>query len=72
MDASAPESLGTQLGDRLAVCLGDLDDHERRDLAAAIADARARQAIEVDAAVDGALKRLPRGLRGAVRVILLG
>jgi hypothetical protein len=72
MDARVTDALRAQLGDPLPDCLTKLDDREGSDLANAMAEARERQAVDVDAAVDGALKRLPPGLRGAVRIVLLG
>jgi hypothetical protein len=70
MDAT--EALREQLGDPLPGCLRQLDDAERGDLASAMSDARAKQAVDVEAAIAEALRRLPPGLRGAARIILRG
>jgi hypothetical protein len=70
MDAT--EALREQLGDPLPGCLRQLEDAERSDLASAMAEARAKQAVDVEAAIAEALRRLPPGLRGAARIILRG
>ena len=72
MDATVADDLHAQLGDPLPDCLGQLDEHERSDLASAVSEARVQQARDMDGAIADALKRLPPGLRGAVRVILRG
>jgi hypothetical protein len=72
MDSNATDALSAQLGDPLPDCLHRLDDTERGDLANAMADARAKQAVDVEAAIAEALRRLPPGLRGAARIILRG
>jgi hypothetical protein len=72
MDSHAVDALRTQLGDPLPDCLRRLDDDECSDLASAMADARAKQAVDVEAAIAEALRRLPPGLRGAARIILRG
>jgi len=69
---TATEALRTQLGDPLPDCLGRLADDERGDLASAVAEARDQQALAMDLAIADALRRLPPGLRGAVRIILRG
>ncbi|HWH11967.1 MAG TPA: hypothetical protein VG165_12625 [Solirubrobacteraceae bacterium] len=68
----ASDALRDQLGAPLPDCLGKLDDRELADLAGAMAEARAQQAIDVEAAIAEALRRLPPVLRGAARVILRG
>jgi hypothetical protein len=70
MDAT--EALREQLGDPLPGGLRLLDDAERGDLARAMSEARAKQAVDVEAAIAEALRRLPPGLRGAARIILRG
>jgi hypothetical protein len=70
MDAS--DALHEQFGDPLPVCLGRLGVVEQRDLAAAMVAARAQQAVDVEAAIADALRRLPPGLRTAARIILRG
>ncbi|HEY5195793.1 MAG TPA: hypothetical protein VIJ51_02065 [Solirubrobacteraceae bacterium] len=69
---AATDALRDQLGDPLPDCLRKLDDHECGDLAGAVSEARVRQARDMDVAIEDALRRLPPGLRGAVRVILRG
>lgn len=69
---SATDALRDQLGDPLPDCLGKLEDRDIADLAGAMAEARAQQAIDVEAAIAEALRRLPPVLRGAARVILRG
>jgi len=69
---NSTESLRTQLGDPLPECLGGLADDERGDLASAVSEARVSQAVAMDLAIADALRRLPPGLRGAVRIILRG
>ncbi|HEX3872567.1 MAG TPA: hypothetical protein VHW26_00370 [Solirubrobacteraceae bacterium] len=66
------EDLHVQLGDPLPSGLAALDDSERADLARAVADARTQQAVDTEAAIADALRRLPPGLRAAARVILRG
>jgi len=68
----ATEGLRAQLGDPVPECLGRLDDRERGDLASAVSEARVQQALAMDVAIADALRRLPPGLRGAVRIILRG
>jgi len=70
MDAT--EKLREQLGEPLPGCRGTLADDERGDLASAMSEARAQQALATEAAIAEALRRLPPGLRGAVRIILRG
>ena len=70
MDATG--ALRAQLGDPLPDCLGSLADDERGDLAGAVSEARVHQAAAMDVAIADALRRLPPGLRGAVRIILRG
>jgi hypothetical protein len=66
------DALREQLGDPLPACLGRLEAGERGDLAGAMSDARAQQAVDVEAAIADALRRLPPGLRMAARIILRG
>jgi hypothetical protein len=68
----ATDALREQLGDPLPNCLSQLSDLERSDLALAMSEARAKQAVDVEAAIAEALRRLPPGLRGAARIILRG
>lgn len=49
-----------------------LGERELAELARAVSTARERQARELDAAIEGALGRIPRLLRGPLRKILLG
>jgi hypothetical protein len=69
---AATDELRAQLGDPLPKCLESLDESQQSDLASAVSDARAKQAVDVEAAIAEALRRLPIGLRGAARVILRG
>jgi hypothetical protein len=66
------DALHEQFGDPLPACLGRLGAAEQRDLAAAMVAARAQQAVDVEAAIADALRRLPPGLRTAARIILRG
>jgi len=68
----ATDELRAQLGDPLPDCLGGLAEDERGDLASAVSEARVQQALAMDLAIADALRRLPPGLRGAVRIILRG
>jgi hypothetical protein len=72
MSSDATEALREQLGDPLPPGLGALDETERIDLANAMSEARAQQAIDVEVAIAEALRRLPPVLRGAARIILKG
>ncbi len=47
-----------------------LSHDDLRDLAGAVAEARRRQAAELDAAGDQALRHIPRLLRGPIRKVL--
>lgn len=58
------------LGPAAASALARLDDSELRDLSAAVADARRRQAQALAAAGERALSLIPRLLRGPVRKIV--
>lgn len=49
-----------------------LEERELADLTRAVTTADARQAQELDAAIEGALGGIPRLLRGPLRKILLG
>jgi hypothetical protein len=66
------EALREQFGDPVPVCLGSLGVEEQRDLVGAMVDARAQQAVDVEAAIADALRRLPPGLRMAARIVLRG
>jgi hypothetical protein len=49
-----------------------LADHHLHDLADAVRDARARQAAELAAAGDSALRYIPRLLRGPIKKVVGG
>lgn len=72
MNAAAREKLAGELGEPLPACLDELDDLELSDLAAALSTARVRQAEDVEAAIDKAMRYVPWGFRGAVRKVLIG
>lgn len=63
-------ALRAQLGDGAPQALRELRPEELRDLAAAIDDARRRQAMALREAGDRALRHIPRLLRGPVRRIV--
>jgi hypothetical protein len=64
------QALETQLHGPVSVAVGTLSDNDLLDLAEAIRDARHRQAAELAAAGDQAVKHIPRLLRGPVRKAL--
>jgi hypothetical protein len=73
MDETAEPGLAAleaQLGGPPPDGLMQLSDDQLRDLAQAIADARRRQAAEIEAAGEQALKHIPRLLRVPIRRVL--
>jgi uncharacterized protein involved in exopolysaccharide biosynthesis len=62
-------ALRAQLGPTAPDALRELSDQELRDLGAAIADARHRQAAALAEAGDRALSHIPRLLRGPIKRI---
>ncbi|MGI8945432.1 MAG: hypothetical protein ACR2GL_04235 [Thermoleophilaceae bacterium] len=72
MDERTRAALRTELGGPPPPFLDALSDADLADLALALADARARQAQALEAAIDGTMRYLPPLLRGAVRRVLLG
>lgn len=64
---AAIQALRQQLGGSPPAGLSALSEEQLRDLAAAIADARHRQAAALEEAGARALGRIPRLLRGPVR-----
>ncbi|MGH2894210.1 MAG: hypothetical protein ACRDPM_13250 [Solirubrobacteraceae bacterium] len=62
--------LATQLRGSAPDGLRELSDDELADLAAAVADARHRQAAALTQAGDRALSHIPRLLRGPIRRIV--
>jgi hypothetical protein len=72
MAKDAAGSLQAELGASPPAGLAALDAAERDDLAAAVRDARRRQAVALTEALDGALNLIPRLLRGPVRRIFGG
>lgn len=67
---AAVRSLEAQLGHRLPEGVMALAAEDLRDLAAALRDARHRQAAALHDAGDRALHRIPRLLRGPIRRIV--
>ncbi len=67
MAADAMAELRRELGAAPPAALTELAPEELRDLAVAIHAARRRQAAELAAAGDQALKVVPRVLRGPIR-----
>jgi len=63
----AERTLAEQLGGSLPEGIEALEDHERRDLADALRDARRRQAKALAEAGEEGLRYVPALLRGAVR-----
>ena len=63
-------ALSTQLRTPAPDGLRELTDDERADLAAAVADARHRQAAALGEAGDRALSHIPRLLRGPIKRIV--
>jgi cytochrome c553 len=66
----ALSALREQLGAAMPDGLSELSDHELRHLAAAISEARHRQAQALAEAGERALGHIPRLLRGPVRRIV--
>jgi hypothetical protein len=64
------KGLETQLGAAVPAGLARLGSAQLDDLAAAVAEARHRQAAELEAAGDHALRHIPRLLRIAIRRVL--
>jgi hypothetical protein len=67
---AAIQALRKQLGDAPPLGLSTLSDEQLRDLAAAIEDARHRQAAALEEAGERALARIPRLLRRPVRKVV--
>ena len=63
------KALEAQLGGREVPPLAGVDDASLDDLARAVAEARRRQAAEIAAAGDQALRHVPRLLRVAIRKV---
>ena len=63
-------ALEAQLGSEPPAGLARLDPGELDDLTAALRDARRRQAAEIEAVGDRALRFVPRPLRGPIRRIV--
>ena len=72
MDESIRTALRRELGTSPPKFLDELDEAKLHDLAAVLSQARVRQADEVEAAIDRAMRFLPWGLRGTVRKVLIG
>ncbi|MGZ4168579.1 MAG: hypothetical protein ACXVR1_11330 [Solirubrobacteraceae bacterium] len=70
MPDDAFSALSAQLGKTAPSSLGELTDDELRDLGAAIADARHRQAAALAEAGNRALSHVPRMLRGPIKRIV--
>lgn len=64
------KELRRALGAKPPKALATLDDAQLADLAAALGDARRRQREALQSSADGALKIVPRLLRGPVRKAL--
>jgi hypothetical protein len=62
--------LETQLGARPPAGFARLDAEHQRDLLAAVEDARRRQAAELEAASEQALRHIPKLLRGPIRRVI--
>jgi len=69
MPHDAFSALSAQLGETAPDALRELSDDELRDLGAALADARHRQAAALAEAGDRALSHIPRLLRGPIKRI---
>lgn len=72
MREATRQALSQELGRSLPFFLEDLDEREQDDLARVLEDARTRQAEALEHAIDGSMRFLPWGIRGAVRKVLLG
>lgn len=68
--SSGRDALKAQLGGQVPPALSGVDDDSLAELAAAVADARRRQAAEIAAAGDQALSHVPRLLRVAIRKVV--
>jgi hypothetical protein len=68
---TAADSLAAELGGAAPEWLEGLDDGARRELAAAIAEARLRQKADIAEALKAALGHVPLLLRGAAKKVLL-
>ena len=66
------ETLRAELGGSVPPFLDDLEDAEASDLAAALSEARARQTVAVEEAIDHAMRFIPWPLRGTVKKVLIG
>lgn len=62
-------ALGSELGARPPRGLAGLDPEQLEDLAAAVREAKRRQAAELAAAGEHSLRFIPRLLRGPVRKV---
>jgi len=62
--------LERELGGSAPPGVAELDSAHLEHLAAAVADARRRQAAEIAAAGDRALQHVPRPLRAAIRKVI--
>ena len=72
MNDATQDTLLGELGEPLPECLDQLDDAELTDLASVLTTARVRQAADVEAAIDKAMRYIPWGVRGVVRKVLIG
>jgi hypothetical protein len=72
MGEDAAGALRKELGAAPPKGLEGLSPEEQADLAAALRDARVRQALALDSALDRSLGLIPRLLRGPVKRIVLG
>ncbi|HYZ82731.1 MAG TPA: hypothetical protein VE571_15750 [Solirubrobacteraceae bacterium] len=70
MPDDAFSALSAQLGAPAPESLRELTEDELRDLGAAVADARHRQAAALAEAGDRALSHIPRLLRGPIKRIV--
>ena len=70
MPDDAYSALSAQLGGSAPDAMRELSDDELRDLGAAVADARHRQAAALAEAGDRALGHIPRVLRGPIKRIV--
>jgi hypothetical protein len=62
--------LEAQLGARAPAGVARLDAEYQRHLSAAVREARRRQAAELEAASQQALRHIPRLLRGPIRLVM--
>jgi hypothetical protein len=68
--ANGLQALEQELGGAVPPGLAGLESGDLHDLAAAVAEARRRQAAEIAAAGDQALNHVPRILRIAIRKVM--